>query len=122
MPTLARETRWPLLLFALCLSYALGAASIGWHHTVLDFIGFRQAQTALTTFFTIGQPPRLAYETPVVGSPYQVGAVVVHTAWLPIDRTAMQEAIVKAGFSATYHRADPDFEIYSLHAESVRSE
>lgn len=52
--------------------YALWAASIGWHNTILDFIGFRQAQTALTTYFMIGRPPQLAYETPVVGPPWSI--------------------------------------------------
>jgi hypothetical protein len=97
MPTPAREPRWPLLLFALCLGYALWAASIGWHHTVLDFIGFRQAQTALTTFFMVGQPPRLAYETPVVGPPWSIPfefpvyqwivASIVHFFDTPLDET-----------------------------------
>jgi hypothetical protein len=61
----------PLLLGA-CLVYAIWAASIGWHNTVLDFIGFRQAQTALTAYFMVGHPPQLAYETPVVGPPWSI--------------------------------------------------
>jgi hypothetical protein len=68
----SRQPRWSLLVFAACLIYAVWAASIGWHNTVLDFIGFRQAQTALTAYFMVGQPPRLAYETPVVGPPWSI--------------------------------------------------
>jgi hypothetical protein len=59
-------------LFGACVIYAVLAASIGWHNTVLDFIGFRQTQTALTAYFMIGQPPKLAYETPVVGPPWSI--------------------------------------------------
>jgi len=55
---LSRDSKWPLAVFALCLIYTVAAASIGWHNTVLDFIGFRQAQTALTVYFMVGQPPR----------------------------------------------------------------
>ncbi len=65
-------SKWPVAVLAVCLLYALAAASIGWHHTVLDFLGFRQAQTALTVYFMVGQPPRLAYETPVVGPPWSI--------------------------------------------------
>ncbi len=59
-------------LLGACLVYAVWAASIGWHNTVLDFLGFRQAQTALTAYFMVGRPPRLAYETPVVGPPWSI--------------------------------------------------
>lgn len=93
----SREPRWPLLLFALCLGYAFWAVSLGWHHTILDFLGFRQAQTALTAYFMIGQPLHLAYETPVVGPPWSIPfefplyqwivAAVVHFFATPIDET-----------------------------------
>jgi len=60
------------VLLGVCLVYAVLAASIGWHNTVLDFIGFRQAQTALTAYFMVGRVPCLAYETPVVGPPWSI--------------------------------------------------
>ncbi len=68
----SRVSKWPAILFAVCLLYAVAVASIGWHHTVLDFLGFRQAQTALTAYFMVGQPPRIDYETPVVGPPWSI--------------------------------------------------
>src|SRR5262245_18586165 len=69
---LSRDSKWPLAVFALCLIYSVAAASLGWHNTVLDVLGFRQAQTALTAYFMVGQLPRLAYETPVVGPPWSI--------------------------------------------------
>jgi hypothetical protein len=86
----------PFLLGA-CLAYAVWAASIGWHNTVLDFIGFRQAQTALTAYFMVDRPPRLAYETPVVGPPWSIPfelpvyqwvvATIVTVGHTPMDET-----------------------------------
>ena len=60
------------LLFLACLwIYAL-VAGMGWSNTILDAHGFRQTQTALTTYFMIGQAPKLAYETPVLGPPWSI--------------------------------------------------
>jgi hypothetical protein len=68
-----RPSRIPaLILFLASLTYALCAATVGWHNTVLDFIPFRQSQTALTALFMVGRMPTLAYETPVVGPPWAI--------------------------------------------------
>jgi hypothetical protein len=91
------DSKWPFVVFTICLIYTVAAASIGWHNTVLDFIGFRQAQTALTAYFMVGQPPCLAYETPVVGPPWSIPfelpvyqwivAAVVTIGHTPMDET-----------------------------------
>jgi hypothetical protein len=65
-----RQSIWPHLLFAACLLYALGVLSIGWNHTLLDDHGFRQTQTAISVYYLVGQGPRLAYQTPVLGPPW----------------------------------------------------
>src|SRR5262249_34319229 len=93
----SRESKRPLGVFAACLVYASVAASIGWHHTVLDSLAFRQAQTALTAYFMVGRTPCLAYETPVVGPPWSIPfelpvyqwivAAVVTFCHTPMDET-----------------------------------
>lgn len=96
--TPAPARRWVApLLFLACLGYAVWAATAGWDNTIIDFIGFRQAQTALTTYFMIGKAPVLAYETPVIGPPWSipfefpvyqwiVAALVTAFDW-PLDQT-----------------------------------
>lgn len=74
-PKTEERERWRIAsagLLGACLVYAMWAASIGWHNTVLDLLGFRQAQTALTAYFMVGRLPQLAYETPVVGPPWSI--------------------------------------------------
>ncbi len=100
----SRESKWPLAVFVVCLVYAIAAASIGWHNTVLDFIGFRQAQTALTAYFMVGRLPCLAYETPVVGPPWSIPfelpvyqwivAVIVTFCHTPMDETGRAVGLV----------------------------
>jgi len=91
-------------LLAACLIYAVWAASIGWHNTVLDFIGFRQAQTGLTAYFMVGRPPSLAYETPVVGPPWSIPfelpvyqwivAAIITLRHTPMDETGRAVSLV----------------------------
>jgi hypothetical protein len=59
-------------LFVVGLVYAVWTASIGWGNTLNDRHSFRQAQTAMTAQFMVGQPFRLAYETPVLGKPWSI--------------------------------------------------
>jgi hypothetical protein len=67
--------RWltpALLLFGACLVYSVGVASIGFYHPIVEDHGFRQTQTAISTFYMVGKPPELIYETPVLGRPWAV--------------------------------------------------
>jgi hypothetical protein len=70
--TAGRGFRWALGLFLLCLAANLASAVVGWNNTVLDFIGFRQSQTALSAQFMLGHRYRVVYETPVLGPPWEV--------------------------------------------------
>jgi hypothetical protein len=45
---------------------------IGLRHTIDDYYGFRQTQTALTAYWLAQDGPWLAYETPVMGSPWTI--------------------------------------------------
>jgi hypothetical protein len=60
------------LFFVVCMAIYLYAVHVGWSNTLLDHHGFRQTQTAISTYYMIGKPPKLAYETPVLGPPWEI--------------------------------------------------
>jgi hypothetical protein len=83
--------------FCAALAFFLYAVRLGWNESLVEDQGFRQTQTAISAYYMVNQPPRLAYETPVLGPPWSVpfefplyqwlvaGAVTVfHT---PLDQT-----------------------------------
>lgn len=45
---------------------------IDWNNSILDQHGFRQSQTAITTYYTIKEGFRLDYITPVLGKPWSI--------------------------------------------------
>jgi hypothetical protein len=59
-------------LAALSFAFSLWAATVGWHNTIFDFHGFRQAQTAISAQSIRDGGPILRYETPVLGPPWSV--------------------------------------------------
>jgi hypothetical protein len=59
-------------LLPACLSVFLAVSAVGWDNTILDDHGFRQTQTAISTYYMVGQPPRFEYETPVLGPPWEI--------------------------------------------------
>ena len=67
------ETRFTLVLFIICLVFHGWAVGVGWQSKNLPGFEFRQAQTALATFF-IKQENNfsLAYPTPVLGKPWSI--------------------------------------------------
>jgi hypothetical protein len=54
------------------LAHDLFYLLIGLRHTIEDYWGFRQTQTALTAYWLAQGGPWLAYETPVLGYPWTV--------------------------------------------------
>ncbi|HKI32295.1 MAG TPA: hypothetical protein VKA46_10540 [Gemmataceae bacterium] len=60
------------VFFLVSLVHALWAVHLGWDHAILDNHPFRQSQTALTASYMVGRPPKLAYETPVLGPPWSI--------------------------------------------------
>jgi hypothetical protein len=71
--SLDRWLQWfPLPLFCIALGYYLWAISAGWNNTIADHHSFRQTQTAISTFYMVNQPLKLAYETPVLGPPWSI--------------------------------------------------
>jgi hypothetical protein len=66
-------TRWLLAgAFFSCLTWAILMATVGWNNTLSDQHGFRQSQTAITSYYFVRGGPLLDYETPVLGRPWSV--------------------------------------------------
>lgn len=59
-------------LGALSICFSLWAVSVGWYHSIFDFHGFRQAQTAISANSILYGGPILHYETPVLGPPWSI--------------------------------------------------
>jgi hypothetical protein len=59
-------------VFFSCLAYFVYVAQLGWHGSLVEDQGFRQTQTAITAHYMVGQRPKLAYETPVLGPPWSI--------------------------------------------------
>ncbi len=75
-PMDSRQGRWflilSLLLFAIALGHYLWAVSVGWGNTISEHHDFRQTQCAITTYYMVKEPFKLAYETPVMGLPWSI--------------------------------------------------
>lgn len=59
-------------IFAICFILHLIFALIGWNHSISDIHGFRQTQTAISTYYTIKEGFRIDYITPVLGKPWSI--------------------------------------------------
>ena len=58
--------------FVACLVWSILMASVGWNNTLSDQHGFRQTQTAITSYYLMLGGPFLSYETPVLGRPWSI--------------------------------------------------
>ena len=59
-------------IFAVCLIWSFSMASVGWGHSLSDSGGFRQTQTAITSYYLSRGGPFMHYETPVLGPPWSI--------------------------------------------------
>src|SRR2546426_4626680 len=59
-------------IFAVCLIWAAFMATVGWNNGLSDAHGFRQTQTALTSYYLMQGGPFLKYETPILGAPWSI--------------------------------------------------
>lgn len=66
------ESSYFYLLFALCLAIHLMLSLVGWENSLSDRHGFRQTQTAITTYYVIKDGFRLDYITPILGKPWSI--------------------------------------------------
>ena len=58
--------------FTICGIWALCMAGVGWNNSLSDAHGFRQTQTAITSYYLTPGAPLWSYETPVVGPPWSI--------------------------------------------------
>lgn len=66
------ETRFCAILFGVAFLIHLWLSSIGWNNTLLGPHSFRQAQTAITTYYFIQDGVTLNYITPILGPPWEI--------------------------------------------------
>ena len=65
--------KWAILFFTVALGFSLWAARVGWENGNLRGVEFRQAQTAISTYFIQKENNySLAYPTPVLGKPWSI--------------------------------------------------
>jgi hypothetical protein len=98
-----------LIVFLTYLVHSFWALSRGWNNTILDLHGFRQTQTAISTFYLIRGSSWLAYETPVLGAPWSLPfefpiyqwltAILVKTFGTPLDQTGRFVSVIFFYFS-----------------------
>ncbi|EKE19390.1 MAG: glycosyl transferase family protein [uncultured bacterium] len=67
-----KENFYFYIIFLLALSIHFYYSLIGWSHNLLDQYGFRQTQTAITTYYAIKEGFKLNYITPVLGAPWSI--------------------------------------------------
>jgi hypothetical protein len=61
-----------LLLIVVLVAVHVMIVSIGWNNPILEQHGFRQTQTAISSYWLLRGSPLLAYETPVMGPPWSI--------------------------------------------------
>jgi hypothetical protein len=77
-------------VFVLSLAWSIWATTRGWDYSLLDGHGFRQTQTALTSYYMIhGRSSFLAYETPVLGAPWSIPFEFPLYQWLAAKATLL---------------------------------
>jgi hypothetical protein len=59
-------------IFVACLIWSTLMATVGWGNTISDANGFRQTQTAITSYYLARGGPFLRYETPIFGAPWSI--------------------------------------------------
>lgn len=69
---LSKNEMFPKILFFFSLIYLIILTLGNLANPILDEYGFRQTQTAITSYYFIQDGYRLAYETPVVGYPWSI--------------------------------------------------
>ena len=94
---LSQQERAALALFLGALVFSLWAAHVGWHFSILDAYGFRQAQTAISVFYLNQGSSWLAYENPVLGPPWSIPFEFplyqwIVALWVKIFHTPLDEA------------------------------
>lgn len=92
------------VLFLVTLSIHVYVSTIGWNNSLSDLHGFRQTQTAITTYFFVKEGFHPDYPLPVFGAPWAIPfefplyqgivAAVVRVSGLPLEQTGRAVSIV----------------------------
>ncbi len=67
-----KENAYFFIVFIISLAIHLYISLIGWDNPILDQYGFRQTQTAISTYYTIKEGFKFHYITPVMGAPWSI--------------------------------------------------
>lgn len=59
-------------IFVAAVLFSAWAVTTGWTNTIVDAHGFRQTQTAISTYYMLHGSGVLAYETPLLGPPWSI--------------------------------------------------
>jgi hypothetical protein len=84
-------------VFSICLLIHFAYSLVGWNNTIAGHHGFRQTQTAITTYYMIKDGLQINYITPVLGPPWAIPLEFPLYQWLvalvvllfktPLDQT-----------------------------------
>lgn len=69
---LIKENIYILVVFIASLLIHFYFSLVGWSHNLLDQHGFRQTQTAITTYYVVKEGFKLNYITPILGAPWAI--------------------------------------------------
>ena len=89
--------KYSAVILEVCFFVHLSLSLIGWNHNLDDIHGFRQCQTAISSYYTIKDGFKLNYETPILGKPWAIPMEFPLYQWLvalivlvfhgPLDQT-----------------------------------
>jgi hypothetical protein len=89
---------WPAFVLAGCAAFAGWGVTVGWNNSIVDFMGFRQTQTAITAYYLAQSFPIPCLDTPILSYPWAVpfelplyqwlAAALVVTLKTPLDQSA----------------------------------
>ena len=65
-------SRSVILIAVASLTFSVWASFVGFHHSLFDFHGFRQSQTAISAEYMEHGGPFLRYQTPILGPPWSI--------------------------------------------------
>ena len=93
----AGQPLYGICILSLSIVVHIAVSRVGWDNSILDFHGFRQSHTALTSYCLAKDGFKIAYETPILGVPWSIPfefpifeavvAFVHNTFGSPLDQT-----------------------------------
>jgi hypothetical protein len=85
-----------VLILSICgLLFCFWAISIGWKNSLFDYYGFRQTQTAISSYYMMQGGGFIRYETPVLGPPWSIPFEFPLYQWLVASLTRLLSSPVE---------------------------